>query len=250
MSSQKDLLKGKVALVTGGSRGIGAGIVRRLASDGANVAFTYISSEEKALALVAEITAGGGRALAIRADSASESDIRSAVRETAVTFGGLDIFVSNAGQLLIKELEQVQTGDLDRMLAVNVRAVVIGTQAAAAAMKSGGRIMTIGSVSGVRTGVAGGSIYSMTKAALAGFVRGAAIDLAPRAITVNNIQPGPTTTDMNPAEGPHVDWLIKLIPLKRFGQDHEIASLIAYLASEDAGFITGASLTADGGYTA
>ncbi len=250
MSSKNDLLNGKVALITGGSRGIGAGIVRHLASDGANVAFTYVSSEEKAFALVAEIEADGGKALAIKADSASEGDIRSAVRETVERFGGLDIFVSNAGQLLIKELEQVQIGDLDRMLAVNVRAVVIGTQAAAAAMKSGGRIMTIGSVSGVRTGVSGGSIYSMTKAALTGFVRGAAIDLAPRAITVNNIQPGPTTTDMNPAEGPHVDWLTKLIPLRRFGKDREIASLIAYLATEDAGFITGASLTVDGGYTA
>ena len=151
---------------------------------------------------------------------------------------------------MIQELEQIQTDELDRMLAVNVRAIVIGTQAAAAVMKSGGRIMTIGSVSGVRTGVGGGSVYSLTKAALAGFVRGAAIDLAPRAITVNNIQPGPTATDMNPAEGPHVDWLTKLIPLGRFGKDREIASLIAYLATEDAGFITGASLTVDGGYTA
>lgn len=250
MSSHNAVLNHKVALVTGGSRGIGAGIVRRLASDGASVAFTYVSSEEKAITLEAEVKAKGGAALAIKADSALEDDIRNAVQRTFETFGGLDIFVSNVGQLLIKELEQVQTGDLDHMLAVNVRAVVIGTQAAAAAMKSGGRIMTIGSVSGVRTGVGGGSIYSMTKAALAGFVRGTAIDLAPRAITVNNIQPGPTTTDMNPAEGPHVDWLTKLIPLRRFGKDCEIASLIAYLATEDAGFITGASLTVDGGYTA
>ena len=210
----------------------------------------YLSAEEKASALVAEVRADGGTALAIKADNASESDIRNAVREATETFGGLDIFVSNAGQLLIKELGQIQTDELDRMLAVNVRAIVIGTQAAAAVMKSGGRIMTIGSVSGVRTGVGGGSVYSMTKAALAGFVRGAAIDLAPRAITVNNIQPGPTATDMNPAEGPHVDWLTKLIPLGRFGKDREIASLIAYLATEDAAFITGASLTVDGGYTA
>ncbi|MBB5061110.1 3-oxoacyl-[acyl-carrier protein] reductase [Granulicella aggregans] len=250
MSSISGSLKGKIALVTGGSRGIGAGIVRRLASDGVSVAFTYLSAEEKAYALVAEVRADGGTALAIKADNASESDIRNAVREATETFGGLDIFVSNAGQLLIKELGQIQTDELDRMLAVNVRAIVIGTQAAAAVMKSGGRIMTIGSVSGVRTGVGGGSVYSMTKAALGGFVRGAAIDLAPRAITVNNIQPGPTATDMNPAEGPHVDWLTKLIPLGRFGKDREIASLIAYLATEDAAFITGASLTVDGGYTA
>lgn len=250
MTTDKQILKGKVVLVTGGSRGIGAAIVRRLASEGALVAFTYVSSAEKALTLVSEIEKNGSTALAIKADSASETDIRNAVHETVQAFGKLDIFVSNAGQLLIQDLEHLQVEALDRMLAVNVRAVVLGTQAAAAAMADGGRIMTIGSVSGVRTGVGGGSVYSMTKAALSGFVRGAAIDLAPRAITVNNIQPGPTATDMNPADGPHVEWLTKLIPLKRFGRDSEIASLIAYLATEDAGFITGASLTVDGGYTA
>lgn len=243
-------MKGKVALVTGGSRGIGAGIVRRLASDGASVAFTYVSSEAKASALMAEVEANGGRAFAIKADSASENDIRNAVQYTAQTSGGLDIFVSNAGQLLITPLDRLETGDLDRMLAVNVRAVVNGAQAAAAAMNIPGRTVTIGSVAGVRTGVGGASVYSLTKAAVAGFVRGAAIDLAPRAITVNNSQPGPTATDMNPSEGPHVEWLPKLIPLKRFGKDYEIASLVAYLASEDAAFITGASLTVDGGYTA
>ncbi len=246
----KQLLKGKVALVTGGSRGIGAGIVRRLASEGVLVAFTYVSSEEKALAIVAEVEAEGTKALAIRADSASEFDIRNAVGRTVQVFGKLDIFVSNAGQLLIQDLEHLQIEALDRLIAVNIRAVVIGTQAAAGAMTDGGRIMTIGSVAGVRTGVGGGSVYSMSKAALSGFVRGAAIDLARRAITVNNIQPGPTVTDMNPAEGPHVEWLTNLIPLKRFGKDREIASLIAYLATEDAGFITGTSLTVDGGYTA
>ena len=248
--AEKQLLKGKVALVTGGSRGIGAGIVRRLASEGVLVAFTYVSSEEKALAIVAEVEAEGNKALAMRADSASESDIRNAVGRTVQVFGKLDIFVSNAGQLLIQDLEHLQIEALDRVIAVNIRAVVIGTQAAAGAMTDGGRIMTIGSVAGVRTGVGGGSVYSMSKAALSGFVRGAAIDLARRAITVNNIQPGPTVTDMNPAEGPHVEWLTNLIPLKRFGKDREIASLIAYLATEDAGFITGASLTVDGGYTA
>jgi 3-oxoacyl-[acyl-carrier protein] reductase len=140
--------------------------------------------------------------------------------------------------------------DLDRMLSVNVRAAVLGIQLAAQSMNDGGRILTIGSVTAIRTGFPESSIYSMTKSALAGLVRGAAIDLAPRNITVNNIQPGPTATDMNPADGPHVGMLTKLIPLRRFGKDTEIASLAAYLASDEAAFITGASFTIDGGYAA
>jgi 3-oxoacyl-[acyl-carrier protein] reductase len=250
MNSGTRLLEGKFALVTGGSRGIGASIVRRLASDGAAVAFTYLSSEKKARTLVSEIEAEGNRALAIKADSASEIAIRDAVRATTEAFGHLDIFVSNAGLLLIEQIESLKVEDLDRMLAVNVRAVVIGTQAAAAVMRDGGRIMTIGSIAAIRSGIAGGSVYCLTKAALAGFVRGVALDVAPRAITVNNIQPGPTATDMNPADGPHVEWLTNLIPLRRFGKDLEIASLVAYLSTTDAGFITGTSLTVDGGYTA
>jgi 3-oxoacyl-[acyl-carrier protein] reductase len=164
--------------------------------------------------------------------------------------GPLDIFVSSAGLLLGGSITALKVEDLDRLWAVNVRAAAIGIQSAAQAMRDGGRIVTIGSVGAVRTGVAGASIYGMTKAALVGLVRGAAIDLAPRAITVNNVQPGPTATDMNPADGPVAEWLLQRIPLGRFGTDAEVASLVAYLATRDAAFITGASLTVDGGYIA
>jgi|SRR5579862_7722680 len=248
--SQVRELAGKVALVTGGSRGIGAGVVRRLAADGVSVAFTYVSSGTKALALVDEVKSAGGAAFAIKADSASDIDLRNAVEHAVTKFGALDIFVSNAGVLSIGEITTLKSEELDRALAINVRAVVLGIQTAVAAMRDGGRIMTIGSVAAVRTGVPGASVYSMTKSALVGLVRGAAIDLASRGITVNNIQPGPTETDMNPPDSPHADWLTKSIPLRRFGKDFEIASLVAYLATKDAGFITGASLTIDGGYVA
>jgi len=238
---------GKVALVTGGSKGIGAGIVRRLASDGASVAFTFSSSEEKALKLVREVESGGGKALAMKADSASAEELRAAVTKTAEIFGPLDIFVSNAGILTMGTIDTYSLEDFDRMVAINVRAAFIGIQAAAQEMKNSGRIVLIGSNTAIRTAFPGGSIYSMTKAALTGLVRGAAIDLAPRAITVNNVQPGPTATDMS---APHADMVKTLIPLKRMGDVSEIAGLVSYLASEEAGFITGASLTIDGGYVA
>src|SRR5258705_1618091 len=238
---------GKVALVTGGSKGIGAGIVRRLAADDASIAFTYSRSEEQALQLVREIESTGGRALSLKADSASASEIRGAVARTTEALGPLDIFVSNAGILVRGTIDTYSLEDFDRMVAINVRAAFIGLQAAAQEMKDGGRIVLIGSNTAIRTAFPGGSIYSMTKAALAGLVRGAAIDLAPRAITVNNVQPGPTATEMTS----DLTELVKpLIPLKRMGDVSEIASLVSYLASEEAGFITGASLTIDGGYVA
>jgi 3-oxoacyl-[acyl-carrier protein] reductase len=238
---------GKVALVTGGSKGIGAGIVRRLASDGAMVAFTYSSSEEKARQLVREIESVGGKALAIKADSASAEELRGAVAKTTERFGIPDIFVSNAGILTRGTIDSYSLEDFDRMVAINVRAAFIGIQAAAREMRDGGRIVVIGSNTAIRTAFPGGSIYSMTKAALTGLVRGAAIDLAPRAITVNNVQPGPTATDMTSAL---VELVKPLIPLKRMGDVSEVAGLVSYLASEEAGFITGASLTIDGGYVA
>ena len=238
---------GKVALVTGGSKGIGAGIVRRLAADGASVAFTFSSSEEKALELVREVEAGGSKAMALRADSASAKELRAAVTKTVETFGPLDIFVSNAGILTMGTIDTYRLEDFDRMVAINVRAAFIGLQAAAQVMNNSGRILIIGSNTAIRTAFPGGSIYSMTKAALTGLVRGAAIDLAPRAITVNNVQPGPTATDMSAA---HADMVKTLIPLKRMGDVSEIAGLVSYLASEEAAFITGASLTIDGGYVA
>ena len=238
---------GSVALVTGGSRGIGQGIVRRLASDGAAVAFTYSSSEEKAKRLASEIEAEGGRVLPIKADSASAEDVRAAVDQVEKQWGELDIFVNNAGIMIRGSVETYSLEDFDRMLAINVRAAFVGIQAASEHMKEGGRIILIGSNTAVRTAFPGGSIYSMTKAALTGLVRGAAIDLAPRAITVNNVQPGPTATDMS---APHAEAVKALIPLGRMAEVSEIAGLVSYLASSEAGFITGASLTIDGGYIA
>jgi 3-oxoacyl-[acyl-carrier protein] reductase len=237
---------GKVALVTGGSRGIGAGIVQRFAAAGASVAFTYSNSEEKALQLVLEIESAGGQVLALRANSASAEELRAAVIKTA-EFGPLDIFVSNAGILTGGTIDTYSLEDFDHMVAINVRAAFVGLQAAARSMNNGGRIVLIGSNTAIRTAFPGASVYSMTKAALTGLVRGAAIDLAPRAITVNNVQPGPTATEMASA---HADSVKPLIPLKRLGKVSEVASLVSYLVSEEAGFITGASLTIDGGYVA
>ena len=238
---------GKVALVTGGSKGIGAGIVRRFAGDGASVAFTYSSSEDKALQVVREIEAAGGKVLALKADSASAKELRAAVARTSEVLGTLDVFVSNAGILARGTIDTYSLENFDRMVAINVRAAFVGIQAASQEMRDGGRIVLIGSNTAVRTGFPGASVYSMTKAALVGLVRGAAIDLAPRAITVNNVQPGPTATDMS---SPHSELVKPLIPLKRMGEVSEVASFVSYLASEEAGFITGASLTIDGGYVA
>jgi 3-oxoacyl-[acyl-carrier protein] reductase len=235
---------GKVALVTGGSRGIGEGIVRRLASDGTAVAFTYSNSEEKAKRLASEIVAAGGKAFPIKADSASADDIRAAVDQVGKELGELDIFVNNAGILILGGVDRYSLEDFDRMLAINVRAAFVGIQAASEHMKGGGRIILIGSITAVRTAFPGSSVYSMTKAALTGLVRGAAIDLAPRAITVNNVQPGPTATDMS---APHAELAKSLVPLGRMADVSEIAGLVSYLASDEAGFITGASLTIDGG---
>jgi 3-oxoacyl-[acyl-carrier protein] reductase len=250
MSLSSNMLSGKVALVTGGSRGIGAGIVKRLAREGAAVAFTYAASHAKAQQLAQSIEAEGGRALAIHADSADATAVQSAIDETFETFGRLDVFVNNAGILLRGTIDQVTLHDLDEMLAVNVRSVYVGIQAAARHMAEGGRIVTIGSVVAQRSAFPGSSTYSMTKSAVAGLVRGVALDLAPRCITVNNVQPGPTATDMNPSDGAHSEIIRNLLPVKRLGTDDEIAGLVAYLASPEAGFVTGASLTIDGGYLA
>jgi 3-oxoacyl-[acyl-carrier protein] reductase len=242
-------LKDKIALVVGGSRGIGAGIVRRLAEDGAAVALTYAASAGKADELVGRIAAGGGRALAIRADSGDEAALRDAVARTVQQFGRIDILVVNAGVLIPGGILDYRMEDLDRMLAVNVRGVVVAIQAAAAHMAHGGRVVTIGSNTAVRTGFPGSSIYSMTKGAIASLVRGVAIDLAPLGITVNNVQPGPTVTDMTSVPG-LAEAVKPLIPLGRMGTTEEIAAMVAYLVGPDSGFVTGASLTIDGGYVA
>jgi 3-oxoacyl-[acyl-carrier protein] reductase len=247
MTTQTRSLTGKGALVTGGSKGIGAAIVRRLASDGASVAFTYLHSEQTAFQLAHEIESSGGKALALKADSASANELRAAVADARESLGRLDIFVSNAGILSMGTIETYGLEDFDRMVAINVRGAFIGIQAAAQKMNNGGRIVLIGSNTAVRTAFPGASVYSMTKAALTGLVRGAAIDLASRAITVNNIQPGPIATEM---AATRAELVKPLIPLKRMGHVWEVASFVSYLASEDAGFITGASLTIDGGYVA
>jgi 3-oxoacyl-[acyl-carrier protein] reductase len=240
----------RAALVLGGSRGIGAAIVRRLSRDGAAVAFTYAASADKGNEIVRELESRGGKALAIRADSTEIAAVQAAVEETVGTFGRLDILVNNAGIMVLGTIDQYKIEDFDRMLAVNVRAPYFAIQAAARHMGPGGRAITIGSVVADRSAFPGSSVYSLTKGAVAAMVRGLAIDLAPRGITVNNVQPGPTLSDMNPADGPHAEQIVKMLPVGRFGRGEEIAGMVAYLASTEAAFVTGSSLTIDGGYLA
>ena len=242
-------LIGKIALVTGGSRGIGAAVVRRLASDGATVTFTYATSGDRAKTLVAEIEKAGGTALAIQADSADAEALKGAVAQTVDRFGRLDILVNNAGILIGGIVDDYPLADFDRMIAVNVRAVFIAIQAVVPHMGQGGRIITTGSVAADRSGFPGASVYSMTKGAVAAMTRGLARDLGPRGITVNAIQPGPTETDMNSNEAIRARVRPQMT-LGRLGRDSEVASLIAYLASPESDFITGAALTVDGGYLA
>lgn len=237
-------LTGKVAIVFGGSRGIGAASARRLADEGADVTVTYVSAPERAAETVGTIEAAGRTGLAIRADSSDPAAIEAAVAQTVNRFGRLDIAVVNAGILLLGDVATVSVADLDRMLNVNVRGVFLAIQAAAARLIEGGRIITIGSNTAVRSGHPGSSVYSMTKAAVAVMVKGIAVDLAGRGITVNNIQPGPTVTDMTVD---HIERIKPLIPLKRAGDPDEIAGLVAYLASKESGYMTGSSLTIDGG---
>jgi len=243
-------LSGQVAFVQGGSRGIGAAIVKRLARDGAAVAFTYVSSASKAEELVATITAAGGKALAIRADSADAVAVQHAIRQSVTGFGRLDILVNNAGVLVWGHLEELTLDDLDRTLAVNIRSVFVACQEAAHHMGKGGRIINIGSTNADRIPMAGGSVYAMSKSALVGLTKGMARDLGPRGITVNNVQPGPVDTDMNPADGESAEQLKGMMALARYGKDDEIASFVAYLAGPEAGYVTGASLTIDGGFSA
>jgi 3-oxoacyl-[acyl-carrier protein] reductase len=240
----------KVALVTGGARGIGAGIVKRLAKDGAAVAFTYVLSPDKANDLAASINANGGKALAIQADSADAAALQAAVEQTVAHFGQLDILVSSAGILHIAPVDAFPLADFDRMLAVNVRAVFVAVQAALKHMKQGGRIVTIGSISADRVGYPGAGVYSMTKSAVAMLVRGLALDVAERGITINNVQPGPIETDMNGPDKAHVPHVRATMPVKRLGQPEEVAGLVAYLVGEEASFVTGASFSIDGGYSA
>jgi 3-oxoacyl-[acyl-carrier protein] reductase len=243
-------LTGKVALVTGASRGLGAAIAKRLAFDGAAVAITYTSSPQKADEVVRVIESNGGRALAIRADSADVEALRNAVADTVQTFGSLDILVNNAGIATLAPIDEFTLADFDRLIAVNVRGVFVAAQEAARHMKQGGRIINIGSVNSDLMPFAGGSVYALTKGAVASFTRGLARDLGPRGITVNNIQPGPVDTDMNPADGPLAESMKSLMALGRYGQGDEVAAMVAYIASPEAAFVTGASLKIDGGFAA
>ncbi|MCX2944739.1 3-oxoacyl-ACP reductase FabG [Rahnella perminowiae] len=243
-------LQSKAAFVQGGSRGIGAAIVQRLAREGASVAFTYVSSEDKAQALVKTIEASGGKALAIKADSADESSVRSAIDSAAKAFGKIDILVNNAGVLAFGEIDALTMDDFDRTIAINVRSVFVASQQAARHMPDGGRIITIGSVNADRMPFQGGAVYAMSKSAIVGLTKGLARDLGPRGITVNNVQPGPVDTDMNPADGEMADGMRSYMALNRYGKDSEIASFVAYLSGPEAGYITGANLTIDGGFGA
>jgi len=242
-------LTGRRALVTGGSRGIGAEIVRRLAADGAAVAFTYGASAVEAEKLVAEVGEAGGTAVALQADSADAEQVTRSVDETVAQLGGLDILVNNAGVAYVGDAESFPLEQFDRLVAVNVRAVFVAVQRALAHLGEGGRIINIGSVNADRVPVAGLSVYAVTKSDNKSLTLGLARELGPRGITVNNIQPGPIATDMNPEEGEFADWARPLTSLGRYGQTSDIASAVSYLAGPEASYITGANWNVDGGIT-
>ncbi|BBY15288.1 3-oxoacyl-ACP reductase family protein [Mycolicibacterium litorale] len=243
-------LAGRRALVTGGSRGIGAEIVRRLAFDGAAVAFTYGSSVADADKVVVDVSRGGGLALPIRADSADAGQIASAVDETVTRLGGLDILVNNAGVASFGAVESVPLDEFDRLVAVNVRGVFVAIQCAVPHLGDGGRIINIGSINAERVPSPGLSVYSMTKAAVAGLTRGLARELGPRGITINNVQPGPIATDMNPEHGEFAEAATQLIAVGHYGHTSDVAGVVSYLAGPDASYITGANWNVDGGFTA
>jgi 3-oxoacyl-[acyl-carrier protein] reductase len=243
-------LEGKIALITGGSRGIGAAIAKRLAADGANVAITYTKGADAAASVVKEIERGGRKAIAIQADATDADAVEAAVERTVATFGRLDILVNNAGTAIPKTFEETTLEELDRLIDINVRGTFVATQAALKHMKSGGRIIMIGSSVGERVVVPGLVPYSATKGAVKMFTQGLSREVGSRGITVNNIQPGPIDTDLNPAAG---EWAVPqkaATALDRYGHVEEVAALVAFVAGPEASYITGANLTVDGGTNA
>jgi 3-oxoacyl-[acyl-carrier protein] reductase len=243
-------LKHKVALVTGGSRGIGAAIAKRLAADGASLAITYSKGADAATSVVNAIEQAGGKAIAIQADAADAEAVKDAIEKTVAALGGIDVLVNNAGTAIPKKFEETTLEEIDRMFAINVRGTMAATQAALKHMKSGGRIIMIGSCVGERTLTPGLVAYSATKGAVKMFTQGLTREVGGRGITVNNVQPGPIDTDLNPAAG---DWAVPqkaVTALDRFGHVDEVAALVAFVAGPESSYITGANLTVDGGTNA
>ena len=243
-------LTNKVALITGGSRGIGAAIAKRLAADGASVAITYAKDAASASAVVKAIELTGAKAMAIKADGGDTAAVKAAVEETVKTFGQLDILVNNAGTALPKPFAETTVEDMDHVLNLNVRGVMVATQTALKYLKSGGRIIMIGSCVGERVIAPGLVSYSATKGAVKMFTQGLAREIGATGITVNNVQPGPIDTDLNPAGG---DWAVSqkaATALGRYGHVEEVSTLVAFLAGPDSSYITGANLTVDGGTNA
>ena len=243
-------LAGKVALVTGGSRGIGAAIARRLAHEGATVALTYVTATDLAQAMAKQIDADGGRAMVIQADNADPGAVSAAVEQTVQRLGRIDILVINAGIIENGPLEEMTVEQADRLWAVDVRAVFVASQTAARHMTEGGRIITVGSALAERVPVPGLTLYSMAKSALTGLTRGLARDLAPRGITATVVHGGLIDTDMNPADGPAAGFLSTIPALGRYGTADDIAGTVAHLAGEGGRYITGTAITVDGGFTA
>ena len=243
-------LAGKVAFVTGGSRGIGAAIAKRLAREGAKVAFTYVSTPDRARDVAGEIEAAGGVALAIKADNRKAQEIEASINEAAAKFGRIDILVNNAGIIEMGPVDELSIEQFDRTVDVNVRAVFVATKAALAHMPDGGRIITTGSNLAHQVPWPGLSLYALSKSALIGFTRGAARDLGPRKITVNIVHPGPTETDMNPAEGDIADAARSVMAIPDYSDANDTAGLVAWLAGSEAKVVTGSEFTVDSGMNA